>query len=150
MVFWQLTVNALDPPAQVAFWGQALGYGPTPPASPDTPWWDLYRFRLGDEAAYDDRLFDPEGLRPAIWFQETDDPMTLPNRIHLDLYVTGRDRRLSIEDKIALVDAEAGRLSAIGATEVSRTRSTAAEEAAGDSYYTVTMNDPEGNVFCVA
>ncbi|MCW2784799.1 MAG: glyoxalase [Marmoricola sp.] len=150
MVFWQLTINALDPAAQVAFWGPALGYSSTPPTAPDTTWWDLYNFRLGDDETFEDRLFDPDGLRPPIWFQETDDPRTVANRIHLDLYVTGRDRRLSIDDKIALVDSEVVRLVSLGATELSRARSSDEEERAGDSYYTVTLNDPEGNVFCVA
>jgi hypothetical protein len=153
MVFWQLTINAIDPAAQVAFWGPALGYTPTPPAAPAAPattWWDLYRFRLGDDDAFEDRLFDPEGSRPPIWFQPTEDPAAVPNRIHLDLYVTGRDRSLSIEDKMTLVDEEVARLTALGATELSRARSSPDEEAVGDSYYTVTLNDPEGNVFCVA
>src|SRR6516165_6215076 len=70
MVFWQLTIDANDPAALARFWAQALGYQPAPPAEPATTWHALYHARLGEDAAYDDRLFDPDGLRPPIWFQQ--------------------------------------------------------------------------------
>ena len=70
MVFWQLTIDANDPAALARFWAQALGYQPVPPTEPATTWHALYHARLGEDAAYDDRLFDPDGLRPPIWFQQ--------------------------------------------------------------------------------
>jgi hypothetical protein len=48
-------------------------------------------------AAFDDRLFDPAGLRPPIWFQEVPEAKTGKNRLHLDLYPTGRDNALPME-----------------------------------------------------
>src|SRR6266699_3252854 len=70
MVFWQLTIDANDPAVLARFWAQALGYQPVPPTEPETTWHALYRARLGEDAVFDDRLFDPAGLRPPIWFQE--------------------------------------------------------------------------------
>jgi hypothetical protein len=70
MVFWQLTIDANDPAVLARFWAQALGYQPAPPAEPATTWHALYHARLGEDAAFDDRLFDPAGLRPPIWFQQ--------------------------------------------------------------------------------
>jgi len=70
MMFIQLTIDANDPPSLARFWAGALGYQPVPPEQPDTTWHAHYRAGLGDDAAYDDRLFDPAGLRPPIWFQE--------------------------------------------------------------------------------
>ena len=70
MVFWQLTIDANDPAVLARFWAQALGYQPVPPAEPATTWYAHYQARLGADAAFDDRLFDPAGLRPPIWFQQ--------------------------------------------------------------------------------
>ncbi|HEY3733912.1 MAG TPA: VOC family protein [Streptosporangiaceae bacterium] len=90
MVFWQLTINANDPALLARFWGQALGYQPVPPATPDTTWHTHYRARLGEAAAFGDRLFDPAGLRPPIWFQEVPEAKAGKNRLHLDLAVDAR------------------------------------------------------------
>jgi hypothetical protein len=73
MVFWQLTIDANDPALLARFWAQALGYQPVPPTEPQTTWHAHYRARLGGKAAYADRLFDPAGLRPPIWFQQVPD-----------------------------------------------------------------------------
>jgi hypothetical protein len=78
MLFWQLTIDANDPAVLARFWAQALGYQPVPPTEPATTWHALYHTRLGEEAAFDDRLFDPEGLRPPIWFQQV--PRRRPGR----------------------------------------------------------------------
>jgi hypothetical protein len=78
MVFWQLTIDANDPARLARFWAQALGYQPVPPREPETTWQAHYHSRLGAKAAFDDRLFDPAGLRPPIWFQEV--PETRPGR----------------------------------------------------------------------
>ena len=59
MVFWQLSIDANDPVLLARFWAQALGYQPAPPAHPETTWHAHYRARLGEKAAFADRLFDP-------------------------------------------------------------------------------------------
>jgi Glyoxalase-like domain len=146
MVFWQLTINANDPARLARFWARALGYQPAPPAEPETTWDAHYRGRLGEEAAFSDRLFDPAGLRPPLWFQEVPESKAGRNRLHLDLYPTGRDNALSVERRIEIVEAMVADLVALGASVESRTRYDDPE----DPIYYVVMNDPEGNEFCVS
>jgi hypothetical protein len=145
MVFWQLTIDANDPQSLARFWASALGYRTAPPTSPQTSWWQLYRARLGSEAAFGDRLFDPEGLRPPIWFQPVPESKAGKNRLHLDLYPTGRDLALSLEQRIEIVEAKVADLITLGATIQRRER----EDDPDDPVYFVVMHDPEGNEFCV-
>ncbi|MEV4722132.1 VOC family protein [Micromonospora humida] len=146
MVFWQLTIDANDPPLLARFWAQALGYRSTPPAEPSTTWNAHYRARLGGAAAFEDRLFDPAGLRPPLWFQRVSQEHAGKNRLHLDLYPTGRDDALPQAQRIEIVEAKVAELVALGATVQRRTRG----DDPVDLYYYVTMHDPEGNVFCVS
>jgi hypothetical protein len=146
MVFFQLTIDSNDPALLVRFWAQALGYLPVPPAEPETTWWSHYQRRLGDGAEFDDRLFDPEGLRPPIWFQEVPEEKAGKNRLHLDIYVTARDDSLPMEVRAALVDTKVDELVALGGTLQSRSRS----DEPADPHYFVVMQDPEGNEFCVS
>jgi hypothetical protein len=146
MVFWQLTVDANDPALLARFWARALGYQPVPPGDPDTAWLAHYRGRLGGRAAFEDRLFDPAGLRPPIWFQEVPEAKAGKNRLHLDLYPTGRDDSLPLERRVEIVEATVTELLGLGADVVRRTR----DEDPEDPVYYVVMRDPEGNEFCVS
>ena len=145
MVFWQLTIDTNDPALLARFWARALGYQPVPPAEPKTTWHAHYRGRLGEAAAFDDRLFDPAGLRPPIWFQKVPETKAGKNRLHLDLYPTGRDRSLPMDRRIELVEARVTELVGLGASVERRTR----EDDPEDLVYFVVMHDPEGNEFCV-
>ena len=64
------------------------------------------------------------------------------NRLHLDLFPTGRDRSLPIEERRRLVDAQVERAVAAGASVDHANE--------GEDYYGVVMHDPEGNEFCIA
>jgi Glyoxalase-like domain len=145
MMFWQLTIDANNPAVLARFWAQALGYRPVPPTEPATTWHALYRTRLGEDAAFDDRLFDPAGLRPPIWFQQVPEEKAGKNRLHLDLYPTGRDNELPMERRIEIVEAKVAELTELGASTEHRTRLDDPE----DPVYFVVMHDPEGNEFCV-
>jgi Glyoxalase-like domain len=145
MVFWQLTIDANDPAGLARFWAQALGYQPVPPAQPDTPWNRFYRIRLGAREAFDERLFDPAGERPPIWFQQVPEGRAGKNRLHLDLYATGRDNDLPMERRVEIVEARVAELAGLGATVEERFR----EDDPDDPFYWVVMHDPEGNEFCV-
>jgi Glyoxalase-like domain len=146
MVFWQLTIDGNDPAKLARFWAHALGYQSVPPAEPDSTWWAHYRARLGDKPAFDDRLFDPEGLRPPIWFQEVPESKAGKNRLHVDLYPTGRDRTLPQEQRIEIVETKVAELLELGATVLRRER----EDDPEDPVYFVVLHDPEGNEFCVS
>jgi hypothetical protein len=141
MVFWQLTIDSNDPARLARFWAGALGYGPVPPRQ-DTSWWSHYRSRLDDRKAFEDRLFDPEGKGPAIWFQQVPEHKAGKNRLHLDLYPTARDDSLTLGQRIEIVEAKVAELTGLGATVERRTRE--------ESTYFVVMHDPEGNEFCVS
>src|SRR4051794_17456535 len=106
MVFWQLTFDAHDPVRLARFWAVALGYQAAPPVEPVTTWWQHYQGRLDGAPAFEDRLFDPEGVRPPLWFQEVPEDKAGKNRLHLDLYPTGRDDSLPMAERVALVDAK--------------------------------------------
>ena len=146
MVSWQLTVDASDPASLARFWSQALGYQPAPPAEPNTSWHAHYRARLGQQTAFDDRLFDPAGRRPPIWFQQVPEAKAGKNRLHLDLYPTGWDNTLSQGQRIQIVETKVAELVALGATVERRTR----EDDSEDPMYYVVIHDPEGNEFCVS
>ena len=145
MMFWQLTVDANNPARLAAFWAQALGYQPVPPAEPETTWHRHYRARLGQAAAFEDRIFDPAGLRPPVWFQQVPEAKAGKNRLHLDLYPTGRDLALALERRVEIVEVKVAELVALGATVERRVRF----DDPGDPVYFVVMHDPEGNEFCV-
>ena len=145
MVFWQLTIDANDPARLARFWAQALGYQPTPPAEPETTWHQLYRARLGGEVAFGDRIFDPAGLRPPVWFQQVPESKAGKNRLHIDLYPTGRDNALPVKRRIEIVEAKVAELTGLGAS----VRQLFRDEDPADPGYYVVMHDPEGNEFCV-
>jgi hypothetical protein len=90
-----------------------------------------------------DRIADPAGRGPAIWFQVVPENKTLKNRLHLDIMVGG-GRANPIETRRRLVDAEARRLEALGATVVR------VDSTDGLNHYGVGMRDPEGNEFDIA
>lgn len=73
-------------------------------------------------------VMPPEG--PRLGFQNVPDPTPGKNRLHLDF---------AAED----VDGEVYRLTAAGATEVSR-------HQFSENFRWVVLADPEGNAFCVA
>jgi hypothetical protein len=146
MVFWQLTIDANDPVSLARFWGRALGYQPAPPAEPETTWHAHYRARLEGQQAFTDRLFDPAGVRPPIWFQRVPEAKAGKNRLHLDLYPTGRDNALSQDRRVEIVDTTVAELVALGARVERRCR---ADDPDDPIYYAV-MHDPEGNEFCVS
>jgi hypothetical protein len=146
MEFWQLTIDANDPPTLARFWARALGYQAVPAAEPDTTWSAHYRARLGDEPAFDNRLFDPAGLRPPIWFQRVPETKAGKNRLHLDLYPTGRDNSLSLARRMEIVDAKVAELVELGASVQRRTR----DDDPDDEQYFIVMHDPEGNEFSVS
>jgi hypothetical protein len=77
---------------------------------PETTWHQHYRSPLEGETAFDDRLFDPEGLRPPIWFQEVPESKASKNRLHIDLYPTARDSTPPMERLIEIIEAKVAEL----------------------------------------
>lgn len=146
---WQLTIDSNDPSRLVAFWAPLLGYEVQPPPDGFETWTDYLR-SVGvpdDELDLDgdsaDRIVDPTGKGPNIWFQLVPETKTIKNRFHLDIFVSER-HTTSYDERRPLVQAQVAELLERGATVRN-----IHDDAANGSYATV-MHDPEGNEFCVA
>jgi hypothetical protein len=140
---FSLVIDCADPGRLARFWAAALGYVLEPPPEGAASWDDYWR-NMGlpeeDLGIGDDRIVDPDGRAPRIWFQQVPEGKTIKNRIHVDIHASG-DRAQPLQARRRRVDAEAGRLAALGAT---RARAMAEE---GLDHYAVAMADPEGNEF---
>jgi len=143
----QITVDCHDPGLLARFWATALHYDFPPPPGGHATWREAYlamgvpEEELGDGDAVD-RVVDPDGVGPAMWFQEVPEDKAVKNRLHLDLLVGG-GRSLPLAERRARVDAEVARLLAAGASVAYPLDGT------GVDHYAVVMRDPEGNEFCV-
>ncbi len=141
---FQLVIDCAEPEPLARFWAAALGYQPEP-APPGFATWDDYWRAAGlpeeDLGLGEDRIMDPEGRGPTIWFQVVPERKTIKNRLHLDIHASGGPS-VPLETRRQRVDAEAQRLAARGATIVR----VLAADGLGD-HYAVAMKDPEGNEF---
>ena len=140
---FMLVIDCADPDRLSRFWVAALGYTIEPsPAG----WasWDEYWRSIGvpeeDLGVGEDRIIDPEGRGPGIWFQVVPERKTVKNRLHIDIHASGA-RAEPIEVRRQRVDAEASRLAGLGATI------TCVMEQEGLDHYAVGLKDPEGNEF---
>jgi hypothetical protein len=142
-VRFQLVIDCADPDRLAQFWAAALGYELAPAPAGFATWNDFYR-ELGvpEEELVDgaDRISDPEGHGPSIWFHVVPDAKAVKNRLHLDIHASG-ERTDPIETRRKRVDSEASRLAGLGATI------TGALSEEGLDHYAVGMKDPEGNEF---
>ncbi len=142
-VRYQLVIDCTDPDLLARFWAAALGYELEPPPSGFATWDDWRRdlgLREAEVGIGADCIIDPDGGGPRIWFQVVPESKTVKNRLHLDVHVSG-GRAIPIATRRQRVDAEAGRLSDLGATMIGDL----SEE--GIDHYAVAMKDPEGNEF---
>jgi hypothetical protein len=142
-VRFQLVIDCAEPDRLARFWAAALGYQLAPPPADFATWNDYYR-DLGipeeDLADGTDRISDPDGNGPNIWFNPVQVAKVVKNRLHLDIHASGA-RTDPIQTRRRRVDAEANRLAGIGATI------TGALAEEGLDHYAVGMRDPEGNEF---
>jgi hypothetical protein len=142
-VRYQLVIDCADADLQARFWAAALGYELAPIPAGFATWNEFYR-EMGvpeeDLADGADRISDPEGHGPSIWFHVVPDAKAGKNRLHFDIRASG-EWTDPIEDRRKRVDAEASRLASLGAT-------TTGPLSEGDpNFYAVGMRDPEGNEF---
>jgi hypothetical protein len=139
---FQLVIDCADPDRLARFWAAALGYEFAPPPAGFATWNDLYREHgVPEEDLVDgvDRISDPDGHGPVIWFHALPDAKVVKNRLHFDIRASG-EWTDPIETRKKRVDAEASRLAGLGATI------TGALSDEG-KHYAVGMKDPEGNEF---
>lgn len=143
-VGFQLVIDCANPDRLARFWAAALGYELAPPPAGFAAWNDYYRdLGLPEEELVDgaDRISDPRGHGPSIWFHAVRETKIVKNRLHLDIHASG-ERADPIELRRQRVDAEARRLVDLGATTVG-----ALMEDGILDHYAVGMKDPGGNEF---
>lgn len=142
-VRFQLVIDCVDPDRLARFWAAALGYELAPAPAGFASWNDFYReIGVPEEELADgvDRISDPGGHGPSIWFHAVPEAKVVKNRLHLDIRAGGEWTE-PIEIRRKRVDAEAGRLAGLGATI------TGPLSEEGLDHYAVGMRDPEGNEF---
>lgn len=142
-VSYQLVIDCTSPEPLAQFWAEALHYVVSPPPSGFDSWDAFYRsIGVPEEelGTGNDRIEDPHGEGPAIWFQIVPEKKSIKNRIHIDVNASG-GRGSSIETRRERVEAEADRLVSLGATRLR----TISDE--GLDHYAVALTDPEGNEF---
>ena len=147
---WQLTVDCADTARLVEFWCAAMGYVREPAPAGWAGWLEYWRAAgIPDEDLVgaengSGAVVDPEGVLPRIWFQEVPEGKTMKNRLHIDVrHTPGRDQ-MPYAARRASLEAEVERLVTLGA---SIARVNAPE---GADYFAVTLQDPEGNEFCIS
>jgi len=140
---FQLVIDCADPEPLARFWAAALGYELEPPPAGFGSWDEYWRDvgvpedELGIGA---DRIIDPAGRGPRIWFQVVPECKAVKNRLHLDLGVSG-GRAVPIETRRQRVDGEVSRLAGLGAVIVGVLNTD------GLDHYVVALKDPGGNEF---
>jgi hypothetical protein len=142
-VSYQLVIDCTSPDPLAHFWAEALHYAIEPPPAGHESWDEFYRsIGVGEEdlGIGADSIADPNGEGPRIWFQIVPEQKSVKNRIHIDVNASG-GRGTPLETRRELVEAEAARLEALGATRLHAI----VEE--GLDHYAVAMADPEGNEF---
>ena len=142
-VSYQLVIDCRSPEPLALFWAAALHYIVASPPAGFESWDDFYRSIGVAEAELGvgaDRIEDPHGAGPSIWFQVVPERKSIKNRIHIDVNASG-GRGSPLETRKRLVEAEAARLMALGAKRLPT------DVEAGLDHYAVAMADPEGNEF---
>ena len=140
----QITFDCADPAGLAAFWASALGYEvQAPPAGFDT--WDAALEAFGvPKEQWNSRsaILPVEGAGPRVFFQRVPEGKVVKNRVHLDVRSAPG---LEGDDRMGALEIEAGRLESLGATRAYRVEPDRAAMEAGF----ITMQDPEGNEFCL-
>ena len=142
-VSYQLVIDCTSPEPLAQFWAEALHYVIAPPPDGFDSWDDFYRSIGVPDEELDgsmDRIEDPSGEGPAIWFQIVPEKKSIKNRIHIDVNASG-GRGSSLETRHERIEAEAARLVSLGARRLQ------AMFEEGLDHYAVAMTDPEGNEF---
>ncbi len=136
----QVVFDCADPAALAAFWAEALGYVVQPPP-PGYDSWEVFLRERGlpeEDLGRASAIVDPDGRGPRIYFQRVPEGKVVKNRVHLDIGASVGTH--GDEAKMAAREA-AERLKALGAVE--------RYEMEELGIFWITMQDPEGNEFCV-
>ncbi len=138
----QVVFDCADPARLAEFWAAALGYALQDPPSGFATWEAFLAAQGIPESEWNSAsaVVDPEGRGPRIYFQRVPEPKTVKNRVHLDVNIGG-GRETPLEVRRERAHAESSRLQQLGATELRIN-----DEWRG---FSIVMQDPEGNEFCL-
>ena len=136
----QLVFDTADPDREAQFWAEALGYQLQPPPDGHATWEAFLRAQGIPEERWNDQsaIVDADGVGPRIFFQKVPEGKTAKNRVHLDVRAAPG---LDGDARRARLRAEAERLIDAGAAELY-------EREEREAFW-ITMQDPEGNEFCL-
>jgi hypothetical protein len=136
----QVTFDAADPATLAGFWKRVLGYIEEPPPEGWVSWEDWARGQGIPEEHWNDQsaIVDPDGAGARIFFQRVPEGKTAKNRVHLDVRAAPG---LDADARRAKLREEAERLAAEGGTKL--------YELEERGQFWITMQDPEGNEFCL-
>jgi hypothetical protein len=139
----QVTFDCADPRVLSSFWKEALGYEFDPPPAGFASWDEaLEKFGVPEDQRNNaSACHDPEQQGPRLFFQKVPEDKTAKNRLHLDVRAAPG---LEGDERMEALEAECGRLVALGATRVRRHE---AEPPMSSGF--IVMQDPEGNEFCL-
>src|SRR5260370_22322872 len=119
-VKFQLVIDCTDPDRLARFWAAALGYQLEPPPAGFATWDDYWRdvgVPEDDLGIGEDRIADPDGCGPRIWFQVVPENKTVKNRFHIRVHVSG-GRAGPVQAPPPRDPPHAGRPADLGATTV--------------------------------
>ncbi|WP_037369916.1 VOC family protein [Amycolatopsis orientalis] len=137
---FQVTFDCAEPARVARFWCEALGYVEPPPPEGFADWAEFDRAQPPQEQGSWAACVDPTGVGPRLFFQRVPEGRVVKNRVHLDIRVgTG----LVGDERLAVLEAEAERLVALGASVVQVLRADGVNESC------IPMQDVEGNEFCL-
>jgi len=138
----QVVIDCADPDRLAHFWADALGYKLQEPPPGFDSWQAVLQANGVPESEWNSAsaLVDPEGKGPRFYFQRVPEPKSVKNRLHVDLSVGG-GLSVPLEERKARAHAEAARLQTLGATQL----------WINDDWrgFSIVMQDPEGNEFCL-
>ncbi|MEX0429337.1 VOC family protein [Nocardioides sp. DS6] len=136
----QVTFDCASPRVVAEFWKAVLGYV-DPPTPPGFDSWEAFDASLPTEQRDSSwACQDPEGIGPRLYFQRVPEAKAVKNRLHIDVRCgTG----LTGVDRVAVLEAEATRLEALGARRLRLLPADDHNEAC------LVMQDVEGNEFCL-
>lgn len=140
VIHFQVTFDCASPERVGRFWCEILGYVPPPPPEGFASWDDYNQSLPAEDRDAAFACTDPTGVGPRLYFQRVPEGKVVKNRVHLDVR---RGAGLVGAERLAVLEAEAARLIALGATHV------LTQYADEENESCITLQDIEGNEFCL-
>jgi hypothetical protein len=138
----QVVMDCANPAALAEFWAAVLGYKVQDPPPGFATWQDFLTAQGVPESEWNSAsaIVDPAGLGPRVYFQRVPESKTVKNRVHLDVNVGG-GRETPLDLRRERAHTESQRLQQLGAKQL----------WINDDWrgFSIVLQDPEGNEFCL-